>query len=128
MTTLLALLVGVLCTAGVFLILRGNLFRLVLGMVVLSNAINLLIMSASRSASRAPPLVPPDAAGPTHAVADPLPQALVLTAIVIGFALVAFTLLLVRRAFDEFETTDARTLAAMSTIDDAPVSPGGERA
>jgi len=53
-----------------------------------------------------PPLVPPDAAAPPEAAADPVPQALVLTAIVIGFALTSFAAVLVRRACGDLGTAD----------------------
>jgi multicomponent Na+:H+ antiporter subunit C len=107
METLLALLVGVLFAAGVFLMLERALFRFVLGLILVSNAVNLLIIAAGRVASRTAPLVPDGAAAPAGAVANPVPQALVLTAIVIGFGLVAFTLALLARAWESLGVAEA---------------------
>ena len=88
----LASAIGVLAAIGVYLLLRARSFDVILGMTFLSYATNLLIFSAGRLASGKPPVlrdgVPPDLA---H-YADPLPQALVLTAIVIGFAMTALFL------------------------------------
>ncbi len=89
MQTLLALLTGVLFAAGVYLILQRNLLRMVFGLVLLSNAVNLLVFGMGRVARLAPPLVPLGAEVPLVATANPLPQALVPTAVVIGFGLVS---------------------------------------
>ena len=98
METLLALLTGGLVAAGVYLMLDRNLLRFIYGFVLLSNAANLLIFAGGRLASSRPPLVPAGQMAPPEAIANPLPQALILTAIVIGFALVAFLLVLLLRA------------------------------
>lgn len=104
MEPLFALVVGVLVTAGVYLIVRRNLLRVVFGLILLSNAVNLIVIGSGRLTRAAPPLVPPTAQVPEGAVANPLPQALVLTAIVIGFGLVVFALVLLLRAYLELET------------------------
>jgi multicomponent Na+:H+ antiporter subunit C len=106
METLLALLAGVLVASGVYLLLERSLLRFVFGFMLLSNGVNLVILGAGRVVGRMPPLTgyaptpPPDAA-------NPLPQALVLTAIVIGFGLAAFTLALLNRGFLALGTLDA---------------------
>lgn len=90
----LAILIGILVAVAVWLMLSRNLVRLLLGFAMLSNAVNLAIFVAGRLTRAAPPLVPEAAEGFAGAFANPLPQALVLTAIVIGFGLLAFALVL----------------------------------
>ncbi len=94
----LASAIGVLAAIGVYLLLRARSFDVILGMTFLSYATNLLIFSAGRLASGKPPVlrdgVPPDLAHYT----DPLPQALVLTAIVIAFAMTAVSIVLAIRS------------------------------
>lgn len=110
MQTLLAVLAGVLFAAGIYLVLRRNLIRMIFGLVLLSNAVNLLVFSMGRVARVGPPIVPEGAQAPLAAYANPLPQALVLTAIVIGFGLTAFALVLVYRGFLTFGSVDIDTL------------------
>jgi multicomponent K+:H+ antiporter subunit C len=74
--------IGLLTACGVYLMLRGRTFPVVLGLTLLSYAVNLFIVAAGRLWVGLPPVVAPGADG----YADPLPQALVLTAIVIGLA------------------------------------------
>ena len=119
MQTLLALLAGVLFAAGVYLVLRRNLLRMVFGLVLLSNAVNLLVLSMGRVVRVDPPLIPLGAEAPVGAYANPLPQALVLTAIVIGFGLVSFALVLVYRAFVTLGSVEADELGG----EDAPAAP-----
>jgi multicomponent K+:H+ antiporter subunit C len=82
--------IGLLTACGVYLMLRGRTFPLVLGLTLLSYAANLFVLGMGRLAVGVPPIVAHGVSG--HA--DPLPQALVLTAIVIGLATTAFTLAL----------------------------------
>lgn len=86
MSVAYALTAAVLLSCGIYMMLSRNLIRIVLGLALLSTAINLVIFLTGRVRSAAPPLVP-DGETVLGASADPLPQALVLTAIVIGFAL-----------------------------------------
>ena len=96
MELLLALASGVLYAAGIYLMLRRRLAQLIIGLGLLSNGTNLLIFTAGGLTRGRPPVVPEDAALlPPYA--DPVPQALVLTAIVIGFGLLAFSLVLAHR-------------------------------
>lgn len=95
MLLVLAILVGFLFAVGFFLMLRRSTIDLVFGLIMLSHGANLLVFAAAGSRRGAPPLL-------RHAVgdiADPLPQALVLTAIVIGFGVVAFAMVLVARLY-----------------------------
>jgi multicomponent Na+:H+ antiporter subunit C len=97
----LCLLVGAFFATAVYLVLSNSLIRILLGLVVLSNAVNLLIFTAGRLVREVPPIIPPDAMTPPLATANPLPQALILTAIVISFSLFAFVLVLVLRTYQE---------------------------
>jgi len=100
MEALFALVVGVLTACGVYLMLRGRSFPVVLGLTLLSYAVNLFLLAMGRLTVGRPPVISPDAAG----YADPLPQALVLTAIVIGFAMTAFSIVLALKAKAELGT------------------------
>lgn len=86
---ILALSVGVLVAAAVFLVLQRDLLRVILGFVLLSHGVNLLIFSSGGSARRGEPLGSDLDPGVT---ADPLPQAFVLTAIVISFGITIYLL------------------------------------
>ena len=106
MTLLLALAIGALYAAGTYLLLRRSAMRVVLGLALLGHAANLLIFTVGRLVREGPPIVPPGALAPPTPSADPLPQALVLTAIVIGFGVQAFALVLLKRACQEAGTDD----------------------
>lgn len=110
MSELLAWLAGALVSCGVFLLLRPNLVRVLFGLVLLSNGVNLAVVVAGRVAASAPPLVPPGAEAPATAVANPVPQALVLTALVISFGLTSFALVLVARTRETLGTVDPERL------------------
>lgn len=86
-TLVLVLAVGVLVATGVTLLLERSLTRILLGVILLGNGVNLLILLGGRSG--AAPLV---GTAPTAAMSDALPQAMVLTAVVITFGLTAFLL------------------------------------
>lgn len=94
MEALIALIIGVLTACGVYLVLRARTFPVVLGLTFLSYAVNLFLFVMGRLVIGRPPVIAGHAAG----YADPLPQALVLTAIVIGFAMTAFVIVLSLKA------------------------------
>ena len=96
MEALLAIAIGLLTACGIFLMLRPRTFSLVLGLTLLSYAVNLFLFASGRLTMDAPPLIR-DGASYT----DPLPQALVLTAIVIGFGMTAYLVMLALRALAE---------------------------
>lgn len=95
-----AITIGSLVAAGVFLLLRPHGFPVVLGLTCVSHAINLLLVSVGRIRLAGPPLVSGDMRPP----ADPLAQALVLTAIVISFGMTAFLLVLAYRGYQRART------------------------
>lgn len=88
-----SLSVGVLTTAGIYLMLRAQTFPVILGLTLLSYAVNLFLFASGRLTVNGAAII-----GHSEQYADPLPQALVLTAIVIGFAMTAFVLILAIRA------------------------------
>ncbi|MEP7207351.1 MAG: Na+/H+ antiporter subunit C [Casimicrobiaceae bacterium] len=97
MEILVASAIGLVTACGVYLLLRGRTFSVVLGLSLISYAINAFIFVMGRLVPGAPPLVNEDAS----TYADPLPQALVLTAIVIGFGMTAFIMELGLRTAQE---------------------------
>lgn len=114
MTVVLSFVVGGLYAVGLYLMLRRNLAKLIIGLALLTNAANLLIFTVGGLTRARPPLVPEDGSAPLSPVADPLPQALILTAIVIGFGVLAFAMALAYRANQIDESDD---LDAMRTTD-----------
>jgi multicomponent K+:H+ antiporter subunit C len=94
MELLVALFVGVLTGTGVYLILRARTFDVVLGLTLVSYGVNLLIFLMGRLTLGQPPILRAGQAATLANYADPLPQALVLTAIVIGFAMTALLLVI----------------------------------
>ena len=110
MEPLFAIAVAILFGASTYLMLSKSTIRLLIGVVVLSNATNLLIFTLGRLAHEASPIVPEGVSSPTATIANPLPQALILTAIVIGFSLFAFTLVLAWRAYEEIGTDSSEEM------------------
>ena len=92
MELIASLAIGVLAGSGVWLLLRPRTFQLILGLALLSYAVNLFIFSTGGLRSNAAAILRPGESGSLGDYADPLPQALVLTAIVIGFATTALLL------------------------------------
>jgi multicomponent Na+:H+ antiporter subunit C len=112
METLLALTIGVLFASGIYLMLRRNLLRFIFGLALLTNAVNLVILAGGRVTRGEPPLIPAGETTLTLPFANPLPQALILTAIVIGFGLLAYALVLLYRAHEELQTLDSDEMRA----------------
>jgi multicomponent K+:H+ antiporter subunit C len=99
MEALIAAMIGVLTACGVYLALRGRTFPVVLGLTLMSYAVNLFLFVMGRLTIGAPPII--EASRTEYA--DPLPQALVLTAIVISFGMTAFVVMLALRARAELD-------------------------
>jgi multicomponent Na+:H+ antiporter subunit C len=104
MELLLAVLAGVLYAAGLFLMLRRRLAQLIIGLSLLSNGSNILILSAAGVTRSKPPLITEGV--PLEPFADPVPQSLILTAIVIGFGVLAFALVLAHRVHQSAGSDD----------------------
>jgi multicomponent Na+:H+ antiporter subunit C len=116
MKVLLAITVGVLSGAGFYMMLRRSLVKVILGLALLGHAANLLIFTVGGLSKGRVPLVsdhPADAAEP---LADPLPQALILTAIVIGFGLQAFTIVLFKKVYAATGTDDVDRLTSTESV------------
>lgn len=99
MESVIALLIGALYAIGIYLFLRRSTIKILLGLVAISNATNLLIFVCAGLVRGRPPIVPQGETMPPAPYADPLAQALILTAIVISFGLLAFAMVLVRGAW-----------------------------
>ena len=106
MELVLALVSGVLYATGFYLMLRRRLAQLIVGLGLVSNGTNMLIFTAGSLTRAHPPVVPEGAAGLVPPYADPMPQALILTAIVIGFGVLAFSLVLAHRVHQSLGTDD----------------------
>jgi multicomponent Na+:H+ antiporter subunit C len=105
MEFLMAILVGILYTAGVYMLLRRSILKFIIGIILLSNATNLLVfLSAGLVAGK--PVFLGGEEGDSVVYADPLPQALVLTAVVIGLGIVVYLLAIKYRFFSETGSDD----------------------
>ena len=105
-----ALAIAVMTASGTWLLLRPRTFQVVIGLSLLSYAVNLFIFGMGRLRVNAPPVLEPGGIGDLSRFTDPVPQALVLTAIVIGFAMTALFLvvLLASRGFTGTDHVDGR--------------------
>jgi multicomponent Na+:H+ antiporter subunit C len=108
----LALLIGFLFACAVYALLRRSLVRLTLGLLLLSNAANLLVFTVAGLTPFRPAIIEEGESLLSAPFADPLPQALVLTAIVIGFGLITFVLALVMRAHRAVGSDDIDTFTS----------------
>ena len=106
METALAFLAGTLVAASIYLMLSGMLIRYLLGLALISNAANLIIFAGGRTTRGEPALIAAQDIVPAETISNALPQALILTAIVIGFGLIAFALVLALRAYQELGTAE----------------------
>jgi multicomponent Na+:H+ antiporter subunit C len=120
----LAALVGVFIALGVYLLLSRSVIRMLIGMTILGNGVNLLIFTAGRVTREIAPIVPVGLETPAGAFANPLPQALILTAIVIGFSMFSFLLVLAFRAYQSLDAdnTDTMRLAEPRNASQPPLS------
>ena len=110
MDLVLAIVVGGLIAAGFYMMMRRSLMKLIIGLALLSHGVNLLIFAAGGLERGEPPLIPEGAETLRPPYPDPVPQALILTAIVISFGLLAFTIGLIFRAYQETGTDDVDDL------------------
>ncbi len=110
MTPLLALSTGVLFATGMYMLLRRSIVKILIGLVLMGHGANLLILTSAGILRGSPPLIPQGEERIADAHADPLPQALILTAIVISFAIVSFACVLVKRAYEIAGTDDTEAM------------------
>jgi multicomponent Na+:H+ antiporter subunit C len=110
--------IGVMAAVAAYLLMSRNVLRMVLGLLLLGNAANLSIFVGGRLGSSVPPLI--TGANTTIAVsANPLPQALILTAIVISFSLVAFTVVLLHKAHQRLNIVDTEEMREAEPVEPA---------
>jgi multicomponent Na+:H+ antiporter subunit C len=109
--------IGALYACGLYLMMRRSLVKLVIGLALLGHAANLLIFVGGQLTPGDPPLVPAGTDALPARAADPVPQALILTAIVIGFGVQAFALVLLKRAWAVVRTEDVNQLDSTDRLD-----------
>lgn len=124
METIFVLLAGLFLSAAIYLMLSRSIVRLLVGLVLLGNAVNLSIFTAGRITRETPPLIPFDATTATQDIANPLPQALILTAIVISFSFFVLLIVLAFRAYQDLGTDDTDAMRAAEPVD-TPLPPEG---
>lgn len=118
MEVALALLAGLLVAAGAYLMMSGKLLPYLFGLTMISNAANLIIFATGRLTYAEPALVP-EGADTVAGAANALPQALILTAIVIGFGLLVFALALTYRAYYVFRTLEMDDIREAEPVPEA---------
>ncbi len=124
MEILIASGVGFMTASGVYLLLRGRTFPVIVGLALLSYAINLFLFATGRLVINQPPVISDNAAGYT----DPLPQALVLTAIVISFGMTALIVALALRAYLEVGSDAVDTDESGTSENSGQAGSGGNAA
>lgn len=124
MEPVLAIFVGLLFATAIYLMTSRHTIRILIGVAVLGNGVNLLIFTSGRLTRDVPPIIPAGLDAPLIPIANPLPQALILTAIVISFSFFAFLLVLGFRAYQELGTDDSRDMRLAEPADD-PLPPLG---
>jgi len=121
---LLAILSGLFFTAAIYLMLSKFSIRIMLGIAILGNGVNLLLFTAGRLTREVPPIIPAGLDALPQGAANPLPQALILTAIVISFSFFAFLLVLSWRAYSTLGTDNTDEMR-VAEPDGAPLPPLG---
>ena len=124
MEPVFAVLTGLFFAVAVYLMLSKFIIRVLLGVAILGNAVNLLIFINGRLLREVPPVLAAGLDVPAGPVANPLPQALILTAIVISFSFFAFLLVLVYRAYQDLGTDNGNEMRLAEPVDD-PLPPTG---
>lgn len=116
MQVVLAFLIGGLFAIAIYLMLRRTVARVILGLALLTNATNLLIFTVGGLTRAAPPLIPDGQDRPVAPIADPMPQSLILTAIVIGFGVLAFMMVLAFRTTQVVVADDTDRMRATDAL------------
>jgi multicomponent Na+:H+ antiporter subunit C len=109
MELLLSILIGFLYASGIYMLLRRSIVKMIIGLILLGNGVNLLIFLLGGITKGKPPLLSANA----ESFADPIPQALILTAIVISFGLQAFAIILIQRVYEVLGTDDLDMIQKM---------------
>jgi multicomponent Na+:H+ antiporter subunit C len=114
MEILLAIVIGALYAGGIYMMLRRSLVKLIIGLMLIGNGANLLIFLLGRISKGHPPIIGEAEKALTGLYADPIPQALILTAIVISFGLQSFAIVLIKKVYEVLQTDD---MNSMTTTD-----------
>lgn len=114
MQLLLAIMIGFFYAAGIYMMLRRSLVKLLIGLILLGNGANMLIFLLGRITRGAPPVIDEGAHVLSETYADPVPQALILTAIVISFGLQSFAIILLKRVYIVTNSDDLDKLNTVS--------------
>lgn len=115
MELLLIVLIGLLYSSGIYMMFRRSMVKLLIGLILLGNGVNILIFLMGDIAKGKPPLISENESVFTGAYADPVPQSLILTAIVISFGLQAFAIILLKRVYN---LTGSDDLDSLNTYDE----------
>lgn len=115
METVLAFVIGGVFAAGVYMMLRRSIVKMIIGLALIAHAANLLIFTAAGLTRGRPPLIPVGATQIEESYSDPLPAALILTAIVISFAVIAFAMVLVKRVYQSVGSDDLDDMKSTDT-------------
>ena len=124
MEAVFSILVGIFFSVAIYLMLSRHSIRMLLGIAILGNAVNLLLFTAGRLTREVPPIIPAGMDTLPAGAANPLPQALILTAIVISFSFFAFLLVLVYRAYQDLGTDNGNEMRLAEPEND-PLPPTG---
>ncbi|MFA7667804.1 MAG: NADH-quinone oxidoreductase subunit K [Burkholderiaceae bacterium] len=108
--------IGVMAAIAAYLLMSRNVLRMVLGLLLLGNVANLTIFVAGRMGPSLPPIIV-DGQTTVAVSANPLPQALILTAIVISFSLIAFTVVLLNKTYQSLRTVDTEKMREAEPIE-----------
>lgn len=114
MHLLLAMMIGLFYASGIYMMLRRSLVKLLIGLILLGNGANLLIFLLGRITRGIPPVISESDRVLRGAYADPIPQALILTAIVISFGLQSFAIILLKKVYQVTKTDDLDDLNSVS--------------
>ena len=123
MESVFAIVVGGLYATGIYMMVRRSIVKTIFGLALLGNGANLLIFTVGRLTAGRPPYIPAGSDAVLPPVADPLPQALILTAIVIGFGGQAFALVLIKRVYQTVGSDDVDEMTTTEKIPEGEVKP-----
>jgi multicomponent Na+:H+ antiporter subunit C len=118
MEIILPFLIGILFSASLYLILHRHFFKLILGLILFGLATNMFLFVIGRLTRGGSAIIPKEELQLTEPFADPVPQALLLTAIVIGFGIQAFAIVLIKRVYQSFGTNDLDDMNSTDQIEE----------
>lgn len=120
----MSVIVGIFFAVAIYLMLSQHIIRILIGISILGNAVNLLLFITGRVTREVPPIIGKGLETLPSDTANPLPQALILTAIVISFSFFAFLLVLAYRTYQELKTDDTHLMRLAEPEDAAPPPSG----